>query len=151
MIARIAVLLAIAAAVGSLANAVSPRGLSWSHPLGRGLRAKILDAGLIPVDVARLPDLIRERRLRLIDARPAEEFRTGRIAGAISFPWKDVDAGTLALPPAGGPTVVYCANEFCEDALRLARRIAARGDRDVGVLVEGYDEWWNRKGPVEQD
>jgi|SRR5579862_2064771 len=151
MLARVAVLLAIAAAVGSLANAVSPRGLSWTHPMGRGLRAKLLDAGLAPVDVARLPDLLRGRRLRLIDARAAEEFRTGRIAGAASFPWKDVEAGTLPLPPPDGPTVVYCANEFCEEALRLARRMAARGDRDVGVLVEGYDQWWSRRWPVDQD
>jgi hypothetical protein len=47
--------------------------------------------------------------------------------------------------------VIYCANEFCEDALRLGRLMVQRGDADVGVFIEGYDEWWNRKGTVEQD
>jgi len=149
MSARIAVLLALAVVLGSVANAVSPRGLSWTHPLGRDLRTRIIDAGLNPVAIRRLPDLLP--KVRLIDARPAEEFRIGRLPGAKSFPWKDVDNGKIPLPPAGGPTVVYCANEFCEDALRLGRLLVQRGDTDVGVLIEGYDEWWNRKWPVEQD
>ena len=151
MVARLAVLLVVAAALGSLANAVSPRGLSWCHPLGRDLRAKVLDAGLEPVAVERLPDLLRQRPIRLIDARPAGEFRIGHLAGAQSHPWKDVDDGKIPLPPPDGPTIVYCANEFCEDALRLGRLLAARGDPDVGVLLEGYDEWWNRRWPVEQN
>jgi len=149
MIARIAVLLAVAVVLGSVANAVSPRGLSWTRPLGRDLRARIVEAGLNPVAIDRLPDLLP--KVRLIDARRADEFKLGRLAGAKSFPWRDIDDGKIPLPPAGGPTVVYCANEFCEDALRLGRLMAQRGDADVGVLVEGYDEWWNRKWPVEQD
>lgn len=149
MSARIAVLLAVAVVVGSIANAVSPRGLSWSQPLGKGLKARILEAGLNPVDIGKLPDLLP--KVRLIDARRSDEFRIGRLAGAQSFPWRDVDDGRVPLPPPGGPTVVYCSNEFCEDALRLGRLLAQRGDADVGVLVEGYDEWWNRKWPVEQD
>jgi len=148
---RIAVLLALAAVLGSAANAVSPRGLSWTHPLGRGLRARISEAGIDPVDLDRLGHLIRSRRLRLLDARPAEEYRLGHLPGAQSLPWKDIEDGNAPLPPAGGPTVVYCANEFCEDALRLGRLLVQRGDVDVGVLVEGYDEWWNRKWTVEQD
>lgn len=151
MIARVGVLLAIALVLGSLANALSPRGLSWSRPLGRDLRARILDAGLHPVDVDRLPDLLRERRIRLLDARPAEEFRTGHLAGALSHPWKDVDDGKIPLPPPDGPTVLYCANEFCEDALRLGRLLLERGDADVAVLIQGYDGWWNRRWPVEQN
>jgi rhodanese-related sulfurtransferase len=151
MIARIGVLLAIAVVLGSLANAVSPRGLSWSHPLGLGLRARILDAGLQPVDVDRLPDLLRERKIRLLDARPSAEFKIGHLPGATSHPWKDVDDGKIPLPPADGPTILYCANEFCEDALRLGRLLVQRGDADIGVLVQGYDEWWNRRWPVEQD
>jgi len=149
MSARIAVLLAIAVVLGSVANAVSPRGLSWAHPLGRDLRARIIDAGLNPVPIGKLPDLLP--KVRLLDARPAEDFKLGHLIGAKSFPWKDVDHGNVPLPPAGGPTVLYCSNEFCEDALRLGRLLVQRGDTDVGVLVEGYDEWWNRKWPVEQD
>jgi rhodanese-related sulfurtransferase len=151
MSARIAVLLALAAVLGSAANAVSPRGLSWTHPLGQGLRARISEAGLHPVDLGQLPELIRKGRLRLLDARPAAEYKIGHLAGAQSVPWKDIEDGKVPLPPAAGPTMVYCSNEFCDDALRLARLLAGRGDLDVGVLVEGYDEWWNRKWPVEQD
>ena len=149
MLARIGVLLAVAVVLGSLANAVSPKGLSWTHPLGKGLRARVAEAGLRPVGIDQLRDLLP--KVRLLDARSREEFKLGHLAGARSFPWKDVDDGKAPLPPAGGPTVVYCANEFCEDAFRLGRLMVQRGDADVGVLLEGYDEWWNRKWPVEQD
>ena len=149
MIARIGVLLAVAVVLGSLANAVSPRGLSWTHPLGKGLRARVAEAGLRPVGIDQLRDLLP--KVRLLDARPREEFKLGHLPGAQSSPWKDVDEGRAPLPPAGGPTIVYCANEFCEDAFRLGRLMAQRGDADVGVLLQGYDEWWNRKWPVEQD
>lgn len=149
MIARVGVLLCIAAVLGSLANAVSPRGLSWTHPLGTGLVARLVEAGIKPVRIDRLPDLLS--KARLIDARPREEYRLGHLAGAIPTPWKEVDEGRIPLPPSGGPTVIYCSNEFCEDALRLARLLVQRGDADVGVLVEGYEAWWNRKLPVEQD
>ena len=149
MSARIAVLLAVALVLGSAANAVSPRGLSWTHPLGRDLRARVLDAGLQPVRLSELPDLLP--MVRLLDARPAEDFKIGRLPGAKSIPWKDIDGGRIPLPPPAGPTIIYCANEFCEDALRLGRLMIQRGDTDVGILIEGYDGWWNRKGPVEQD
>lgn len=149
MIARIAVLLAIAAVLGGVANALSPRGLSWTQPLGKGLRARAVEAGLNPVDLDQLRAL--RPKVRLLDARRRDEFAIGRIPGAASVPWQEVDDGKIPLPPEGGPTVVYCANEFCEDALRLGRLLVQRGDRDVGILIEGYDAWWNRRLPVDQD
>ncbi|HVR84853.1 MAG TPA: rhodanese-like domain-containing protein, partial [Planctomycetota bacterium] len=127
MSARLAVLLALAALLGSAANAISPRGLSWTHPLGQGLRARIGEAGLHPVDLSRLPDLILKRPLRLLDARPTAEYQIGHLAGAQSCPWRDIEEGKIPLPPPAGPTVVYCSNEFCDDALRLARLLAQRG------------------------
>ena len=54
-------------------------------------------AGLNPVAISQLPDLLP--KVRLIDARPADEFRIGRLAGARSFPWRDIDDGKLPLHP----------------------------------------------------
>jgi rhodanese-related sulfurtransferase len=151
MIARIAVLLAVAVVLGSVANAVSPRGLSWTKPLGKDQLAKIVDAGLIPVHQSALRDLIKDKLSRFVDARSREDFKIGRLPGAYSCPWRELEAGTATPPPQGGPIVVYCSNEFCDDALDLGRWLLANGYKDVGVLIDGYDAWWNARGTVEQD
>jgi rhodanese-related sulfurtransferase len=153
MIGRIGVLLGIAFVLGGLANAVSPRGLSWKEPLGQDLRSQVAAAGFTPVSLAEMQVVFATGSATLIDARPAEEFRTGRIKGALSLPWHDVDSGRSGtLPPRGKPVVVYCANEFCIDGLRLAQWLDGQGFKEVGVFVDGYDAWWNGgKGVVDQD
>ncbi len=151
MIARLGVLLAVAVVLGSAANAVSPRGLSWSKPLGKDQRARIVEAGLVPVEQQALRQILLEGLSRLVDARSREDYRIGRLPGAYSCPWRELEAKTATPPPQGGPIVVYCSNEFCDDALNLARWLLANGYKDVGVLLDGYDAWWNARGTVEQD
>jgi rhodanese-related sulfurtransferase len=153
MIARIGVLLAVAAVLGSVANAVSPRGLSWREPLGQDLRARVEAAGFTAIGTEEMSRLSVRKTATFVDARPAEEFRIGRIPGAISLPWRDVDAGKPgSLPPRGKPIVVYCANEFCFDSLRVAQWLDGQGFRTIAIDVDGYDVWWNGgKGAVDQD
>jgi rhodanese-related sulfurtransferase len=151
MIARLGVLLAIAILLGGAANAISPRGLSWTRPLGQDQRARIVDAGLVPVPQKALEQHNQDHLFRLVDARSRADFKIGRLPGAYSCPWKELEDGTATPPPQGGPIVVYCSNEFCDDALNLGRWLRDRGHKDVGVLLDGYDAWWNARGPVEQD
>jgi len=151
MLARLAVLLAVALALGSAGNALSPRGLAWTRPLGKDQRARIVEAGLIPVPQKALEQDRPSILFRLVDARPREEYRIGRLKGAYSCPWRELREGTATPPPQGGPIVVYCSNEFCDDALDLGRWLLGHGYKDVGVLIDGYDAWWNARGPVEQD
>jgi rhodanese-related sulfurtransferase len=151
MIARIAVLLAVAVVLGSAANAVSPRSLSWRRPLGKDQFAKIVDAGLVPVEQTTLRQILLENLSRLVDARSREDYKIGRLPGAYSCPWRELEKNTATPPPQGGPIVVYCSNEFCDDALNLGRWLLQHGYKDVGVLLDGYDAWWNARGPVEQD
>jgi rhodanese-related sulfurtransferase len=149
MIARIAVLLAVAVVIGSVANAVSPRGLSWTRPLGKDQRATIVDAGLVPVDQKAMRQ--RDPRWRLVDARSRKDFKIGRLPGAYSCPWRELEEKAATPPPQGGPLIVYCSNEFCDDAVNLGRWLLDHGYKDVGVLLDGYDAWWNAGGAVEQD
>jgi rhodanese-related sulfurtransferase len=153
MAARIAVLLAAALVLGGAANALSPRGLSWREPLGQDLTSHVSAAGFTPIGPGEMQLVFTTGSASIVDARPAEEFRTGRIKGAVSLPWRDVDAGKSgALPPRGKPVVVYCANEFCRDSLRLAQWLDGHGFKDIAVFVDGYDAWWNGgKGVVDQD
>ena len=147
----ILILLVIAVALGAAANAVSPRGLSWSRPLGRGVAAQVAHAGLVPVDLNTIRGIVGDRSYRLIDARPPEEFAIGRLPGALNIPWNP-DAPDPAKPDDPEKRIViYCSNEFCEQSLRLGERLRRIGYRHVAVFVDGYEAWWNAGGPVEQD
>lgn len=140
---RILLLLAIAVVLGATANALSPRGLSWTRPLGRGVAPQVTQAGLVPVDLAGMRKLVGS--VRILDARTKEDFAIGRLPGAV---WWNPDG---PLPPRDKPIVVYCANEFCEVALDAGVRLKKAGIPDVGVFVDGYEAWWNAGGAVDQD
>ena len=140
---RLPLLLAIAVVLGATANAISPRGLSWTRPLGRGVGPQVTQAGLVPVDLASMKKLVGA--VRILDARTQEDFAIGRLPGAVRW---NPDG---PLPPRDKPIVVYCANEFCEYALEAGVKLKAAGYPDVAVFVDGYEAWWNAGGPVDQD
>ena len=141
---RALAIVAVGCLLGAAVNAVSPRGISWTRPLGDGLRAKAAAAGLLPIGLEAARGL--QGKALFLDARPLEEFSIGRLPGAVAL-----DPDSTALPPRGRPIVVYCANEFCETSLRLGRRLTAAGFRDVALFVEGYEAWWNARLPVDEN
>jgi rhodanese-related sulfurtransferase len=148
---RILILLAIAAFLAITANAVSPRGLSWSRPLGRGIGAQVADAGLVPVELKTVRGIVGDRSYRLIDARPPEEFAIGRIPGAVNIPWNPDAQLPSTLKDSDKRIIVYCDNEFCEQSLRLGEQLRKLGCRNIAVFVDGYEAWWNAGGAVDQD
>jgi rhodanese-related sulfurtransferase len=148
---HILTLLAIASALGAGANALSPRGLSWSRPLGRGIGPQVADAGLVPIDLKTMRGILGDRSYRLIDVRSREDFAIGRLPGAVNIPWNpDAQTPSVLVAPDKW-VVVYCSNEFCEQALQSATQLKRVGYRDVAVFVDGYEAWWNAGGPVDQD
>ena len=151
MLRKVLLLVMAAVFLAVAANAVSPRGLAWKDPLGSGLRARAALAGIVPVDLGAARSLTQNPSVIVLDARPAEEYSLGRLPGARSLPWTRVEEGRGSPPPKGPPILVYCANEFCESSLRLGEWLRARGYRDVALLIDGYEAWWNAKYPVDQD
>jgi len=147
---RIFILLAIAGVLGASANAISPRGLSWTRPLGRGIAAQVTDAGMVPVGLEDVRRMVAAGSVRLVDARKPELFAIGRLPGAVNLPW-DPDSPPAAVPAQDKPLVLYCDNEFCEQSLRLGQWLRSKGVRDVAVFVDGYEAWWNARGAVDQD
>ncbi len=144
---RAAVLALAAVLLGTAANALHPRGLSWSRPLGAGLRARAAEAGIVPVDLEVVRKLLRTPGVVFLDSRPSEEFEIGALPGARSLPWNRIEeGGSPPGPPAPSPIVVYCANEWCESSLELGRWLKSKGHRDVALFVDGYEAWWNAGG-----
>jgi rhodanese-related sulfurtransferase len=75
----------------------------------------------------------------VLDLRPAEEYRAGHIAGALSVPLEELEA-RLAELPAGIEIVAYCRGPFCALApqgMALLRRHGLRARR----LEDGFPEW----------
>lgn len=83
----------------------------------------------------------------LLDVRPAEEYASGHIRGAVSVPFDRV-ADSLAEVPADAEIVAYCRGGWCvlaHDAVRLLR---SQG-RTARRLEDGMLEWRVAGLPVE--
>ncbi len=83
--------------------------------------------------------LLAERKMTIIDARPAADYVDEHIAGAISLPFYDVDAYADQLDPSVF-TLTYCG---CPHAVsgQAADALIARGFQQVAIIDEGFYEW----------
>ena len=92
-----------------------------------------------PMSREQLERDLAEDRVVLIDVRPAEEFESGHIPGAISIPPDEMDA-RLADLPRDRAIVTYCRGEYClsaDDAVALLRERGFEAYR----LEGGWPEW----------
>lgn len=79
-----------------------------------------------------------------VDARSAEEYAEGHIAGATSLPFDDVyKHPELAkqFDEHGVPIIVYCGGGDCDLARTLAYALIEAGHKRVLVFREGYPGW----------
>jgi rhodanese-related sulfurtransferase len=82
---------------------------------------------------------LRRNDVVLVDVRPAEEFQSGHIDGALSVPLDELDQ-RLAELPEGCEIVAYCRGEFCAYAYEAVRALRAAG-RSARRLDGGWPEW----------
>jgi rhodanese-related sulfurtransferase/predicted transcriptional regulator len=75
----------------------------------------------------------------LLDVRPAVEYETAHLPGAVSIPWNEV-AHRLEELPGDKTIVAYCRGPYCVYADEALSRLAANG-RAVARLEEGVAEW----------
>lgn len=83
----------------------------------------------------------------VLDVRPAPEFRSGHIAGAVSIPVKEL-AGRLKDLPDDRTVVAYCRGPYCVFADEAVRMLHEQDIRAVR-LEDGYPEWAAADLPVE--
>jgi rhodanese-related sulfurtransferase len=102
---------------------------------------------LEPVGREKLLDLMRSGEIVLLDVRPAEEYRAGHIAGAVSVPVNDLER-RLAELPADREVIAYCRGPYCIMAYDAVQRLRSHG-RAARRLVEGFPEWRAAGLPVE--
>jgi rhodanese-related sulfurtransferase/DNA-binding transcriptional ArsR family regulator len=88
---------------------------------------------------AELEALVEEKKVVLVDLRPAREFKVGHIPGARSLPLDSLPQ-KAALLPSKRRILAYCRGRYCPNAKRGVHAL-----REAGVRAErlrfGVPEW----------
>lgn len=103
------------------------------------------DAEAVPM--AELLKRARSRGVVILDTRPANEYASGHIAGAVSMPVDDLQRQLRQLSK-DKEYVAYCRGPYCVYADRAVELLRAKGRR-AHRLLEGFPEWKAAGFPVE--
>jgi rhodanese-related sulfurtransferase len=137
----------IGAALGLLANSVSPRRIPWITPP----KPKPSPEGMFTAEQAHA--LWSTGAAFFLDARAPADYEAGHIAQAFNLPVESFAEhfGPLAamLTPHT-PIVVYCDGVECELSQRLADQLRQLGYRDIRLLENGWTVWRKAGWPTEQ-
>jgi rhodanese-related sulfurtransferase/DNA-binding transcriptional ArsR family regulator len=96
-------------------------------------------SGPEPVQMTELLKRAQSEEIVILDARPANEYAAGHIAGAISIPIDELQRRLRSLP-RGKHYVAYCRGPYCVYADRAVTLLKGSGRR-ARRLVDGFPEW----------
>jgi rhodanese-related sulfurtransferase len=88
----------------------------------------------------------------IIDARHAEDYRELHMEKAMNFPpdkWHELATSGLAGMEKNRQIMVYCSQESCDDALKLAGKLQALGFTRVLAFTGGFRAWDEAGYPVD--
>lgn len=138
------------------ANALSPKPASLGQPVRPAAEAAagacVADPAAAPVTriaVADAAALCTACSAGFVDAREARDYAAGHATGAIHLPpaGHPDEAEALARLATFHTVVVYDGEDGCQVAEGVARRLQARGLRDVRVLEGAWAAWMAAGGP----
>lgn len=138
-----------AVVVGIVHNGISPEGVGLTqHPL----------QAVSDLEASWFLDTLKAKEkwdqgVIFVDARAADFFYAGHIAGAISLPVMEFDAVFVGvkdrLPSPDEEIVCYCSGFGCEESTMLAEKLTEKGYRRVYVYEGGWPEWSEEGLPME--
>ncbi len=102
-----------------------------------------------PLKSGELLKRIRDGSATALDVRPADEYRRGRVPGAINIPLGDLARRLAELDP-DREVVAYCRGPWCVLSFEAVAVLRKRGFT-ARRLVDGLPEWRAAGLPVEQD
>lgn len=102
---------------------------------------------LEPVKSAELVERAKHGEVTILDVRPAEEFASGHVPGAINIPLDQLESHLDELPK-DREIVAYCRGAYCVLAYDAVAELREKGFV-ARRLVEGYPEWKTTGYPVE--
>ncbi len=117
----------------------------------RRLRAKRL------IPLARFQAMAKEKDTLILDARSADKFARGHIAGAVNLPLTDFTAEALAEaigPNRGRRILIYCNNNFSNHAMPVPLKsapLALNIQTFINLVGYGYSNVWELRDVVDFD
>ncbi|MDO8840208.1 MAG: metalloregulator ArsR/SmtB family transcription factor [Parvibaculum sp.] len=100
-----------------------------------------------PVSRDELLTRMRDGLVTVLDVRPADEFATGHLPGAINVQLGELEQRLSGLDP-GQEIVAYCRGPWCVLSFEAVAALRARGFK-VRRLEDGLPEWRAAGLPVE--
>ncbi len=86
-----------------------------------------------------LARLLAHKRVVVIDVRPAQEYASGHLPGALSVPEEDLN-GQIEKLPRGKPVVAFCRGPYCKLADRAVDLLQEAGFQALRC-ADGIVEW----------
>ena len=96
-----------------------------------------------------VPQLAKERKPVLLDARPSEEYDVSHIAGARRVGYGDFDLSRVKDLPKDTAIVVYCSVGYRSE--KVTEKLMKAGFTNVKNLYGGIFEWVNTDHAVVDD
>jgi len=100
------------------------------------------------IDFARFRAEAAKPGTLVLDARSADAYARGHIAGAVNLPFTDFTAESLARvigPDVNRPILIYCNNNFANDRAPVqlkARPLALNIQTFINLVGYGYSNVW---------
>ena len=142
--ARAALILAVALALGTAANLLSPRRIPWTQDWSNYVADRAREEGIPVIDLARMQTLAAGGRAMIFDARSAADYADGHIPGSLSLPYaeaEDAFSDLRMLLTRGDTIVVYCSGRECDESLLLGTFLQRQGFTNVLLYAGGYTQW----------
>lgn len=100
-----------------------------------------------PVSRSELMARLKDDLVIVLDVRPEDEFRLGRLPHALNIPFSELEH-RLAELPSGAEVVAYCRGPYCVLSFEAVALLRARGYA-ARRLEDGFPEWKVAGLPVE--
>jgi len=100
--------------------------------------------GVKTLNLAQAYQIWQEQQALFVDARKAEEYQELHVQGAVNVPpetWAELSSSELMKMDRTQELVVYCSQESCDDALKLAKKLRAAGFTRVLAFTGGFRAW----------
>jgi rhodanese-related sulfurtransferase len=140
-------LLAAATALALAVNAFSPRSLTLTRPL----TLRELDPRYITAEESKAR--FDGGQTVFVDARRADHFARGHVAGALNLPAEEFFTRYVALAnwlPREADIVVYCMGRGCYESRLLADKLGSVGYKRLWVFRDGWKTWQERGWAAEK-
>jgi len=102
---------------------------------------------LEPIPADELLKRMKQKRVTVIDVRPAEEYAAGHVAGALNIPVEELEKHWKELP-ASREIVAYCRGPYCVLAYEAVAKLRRKGLK-ARRMEKGFPEWRQAGLPVE--